>query len=265
MPQFFALPAPATGGRQRRLAAAATRAPARLRCATVERRATRPSTLRTNDRRQIQSQNLARRAFLLAGGALMLEACHTLAGARGTHALIQRPHPDAWQPVLRSLITTVLPFEHPAFPRVSEDALFDELNRLFPIERDPSFKTLPTALMLFDDCALFETPLPPFIDDERLDLARSRVPETERDAAIERAERHEREAWRAYAARFGARRFATQSLEAKRAYLTLWSQSELVMRRRFYRGAKALVTITAYSTRPFWDAVGYEGPLLKPG
>jgi hypothetical protein len=210
-------------------------------------------------------ESLARREFVLAGGGLFLEACHTLAGARATHALIQTPHPDAWQPVLRSLITTVLPFEDPAFPRVSEDAIFDELERLFPIATAPAFQALPKALMLFDDCALFETPPPPFLDDERGDLAQSRVPAAEIDAAVERAERHDGDAWRAHAGRFGGARFTAQPLAARRAYLTLWSQSELVTRRRFYRGVKSLVAITAYSTRPFWDAVGYEGPLLKRG
>src|SRR5690349_2839852 len=148
-------------------------------------------------------ETLARREFVLAGGALFLEACHTLAGARGTHELIQTPHPDAWEPVLRSLITTVLPFEDPAFPRVSEDAIFDELERLFPIATDPAWKALPKALMLFDDCALYETAPPPFLDDERADLAQSRVPAAEVDAAVERAELHDRLVWRAHAERFG--------------------------------------------------------------
>jgi hypothetical protein len=219
----------------------------------------------TSGRKSRSNPSIARREFVLAGGALFLEACDTLAGARATHELIQRPHPDVWQPVLRSLITTVLPFEHPAFPRVSEEALFDELNRLFPIASDPGFEALPKALMLFDDCPLFETPPAPFVDDERRDLAQSRVPEAEIDAALEHAERHDREAWRAHSQRFGGARFTTQSLEARRAYFSLWSQSELVTRRRFYRGAKSLVAITAYSTRPFWDAVGYEGPILKRG
>ena len=202
---------------------------------------------------------------MLQGGALFLSACHGLSEVRASRTLIETPHPDAWHPVLRALIPTVLPFEHPAFPPVTVDALFDELEQLFPIESDPAFAALPKALMLFDDCPLFETAPPPFVDDQRVDLAESRVPAAAIDVAVEQAQAYERALWQAYTARFGSARFTAQPLPAQRAYLALYSHSELVARRRFYRGMKALVTITAYSTTPFWKAVGYEGPLLRRG
>jgi hypothetical protein len=36
----------------------------------------------------------------------------------------------------------------------------------------------------------------------------------------------------------------------------------LSAKRRFYRSAKVLVMISAYSMTPSWKAIGYDGPLL---
>jgi hypothetical protein len=208
---------------------------------------------------------LARRDFILGSGAAFLAACQVMSQVRATDGLIGAPHPDEWHPVLRSLIVTVLPFEHPSFPRVSADDLSDRLRELFGIEEDEDFASFPKALMLFEDCPLFETPAAPFVEDERRDLSMSRVAEGDIDRAVVRAKSRERAAWAAHSARFGQPRFLVQSLDARRAYLALWAESEFITCRRFYRGVKALVMITAYSTQPFWDAVGYDGPLHRHG
>ena len=202
---------------------------------------------------------------MLAGGAVFLSACGIMSQVQTTRHFIDRPLPDAWHAVLRGLIGTVLPFEHPLFPSVTVDDLLGDLQRLFRVDDDEDFAMLPRAVMLFDDSPLFEAPPALFVDDERRDLVQSRVPMVEIDGAIERRRQRDRASWVDYSGRHGPARFVDQSPPARRAYLSLWAGSEFITRRRFYRGVKALVTITAYSTDPFWKAVGYEGPLLGRG
>jgi hypothetical protein len=116
--------------------------------------------------------------------------------------------------------------------------------------------------MLFDDVAAFEAPPAPFVADQRMDLRRSRVPNDAIGNAMAQALLRDYEAWKAYTHEYGTARFIAQSMDGARDYLELWAASEMITRRRFYRGVKALTCVTAYSMRLFWDTVGYEGPLL---
>jgi hypothetical protein len=207
----------------------------------------------------------ARRDFLLAGGLFFLSACRMMAEVRSTDRLLETPHPDAWHPILRGVITTVLPFEHPGFPSVSADDIFAEMFRLFRIEEDEDFAALPKGLRLFNDCSLFERPPAPFVDDERRDLALGRMRQADIGVAVACSIGADRAAWSAFRERYGPLVFLEQSLDGRRAYVSLWGASQLIARRRFYRGMKALVNITAYSMPPFWQTVGYEGPVLERG
>jgi hypothetical protein len=155
-----------------------------------------------------------------------------------------------------------MPFEHEAFPKVSIASMQHELLRLFPLASDPRYEHVPTALVIFDDVAAFDAPLAPFVEDERVDLALSRIEGDQAQRAIDLAVEKDRVTYAAFHARFGSQRFTQQSLEGALAYLTLWGQSALISRRRVYRGFKSMVAISAYSQVPFWNAVGYEGPLL---
>src|SRR5260370_24152928 len=121
------------------------------------------------------------------------------------------------------------------------------------------------AVMLFDDARAFGAAPAPFPGDERHDPAQSRLAPGAISPAIDTAVPPDHIAWSAYESRHGRARFVDLPVDSRRAYLSLWSASELVTRRRFYHGAKSLVCVTAYSMRPFWDAVGYEGPLLGRG
>jgi hypothetical protein len=201
----------------------------------------------------------------VGAGALLLDSCRTLAQIDSTHHLIRSPLPEVWHPVLRELVVTVLPFEHPHFPSVSPDRVFEELRHLFPIDDVEEYATLPRALTLFADCSLFPTLPAPFVDDELRDMAASRVALAETNALLEQKRLRERASYASYLAQFEALSFTDMPLDARRAYLSLWGASEFITRRRFYRGVKSLVTISAYSMAPFWRAVGYEGPLLERG
>ena len=56
--------------------------------------------------------------------------------------------------------------------------------------------------------------------------------------------------------------FAEMSAGHREAYVALWARSAFVTKRRFYRTSKALICMTAYSMDAFWDAIGYDGPLV---
>jgi hypothetical protein len=199
---------------------------------------------------------------LLATAATLLSACRVMARVAGTHDLLAAPTADEWHRVIGALVVTILPFEHPRFPRVAPEAVHAELRRLFRVDDDPDFAMLPRAVMLFDDAPAFEAAPAPFVDDQMHDLAQSRLAPGAIGPAIDTALARDHIAWSAYESRHGRARFVDLPVDSRRAYLSLWSASELVTRRRFYHGAKSLVCVTAYSMRPFWDAVGYEGPLL---
>jgi hypothetical protein len=208
---------------------------------------------------------IARREFLAGAAALLASACGVMAQIRGTERVLSAPPSEAWRPVLRALITSILPFEHARFPALDATSLEQQLLLLFPIGQEPGLVDVPVALMLFDDCALFEAPLAPFIADERQSLRASHVSSSELDAFLQRAATSDRRVFHCYSRQFGDARFVDQPLGAQRAYLALWAGSELIARRRVYRGWKSLVTISAYSTEPFWHAIGYDGPLLPQG
>ena len=206
-----------------------------------------------------------RREFLLGVAGSLLSACRVMAQIEGTRSLLTVPVASEWLGVLGALVPTILPFEHPRFPAVGREDVEAELRRLFAIDDDPDFATLPRALLLFDDVPAFESPPAPIVDDQVRDLAERGRRGESTGIGIDEALARDRAEWASYESRYGRARFVDQSIEARRAYLSLWSASELLTRRRFYRGAKSLVCITAYSLRPFWEAVGYEGPLLGRG
>jgi hypothetical protein len=213
----------------------------------------------------MQTLPISRRDFVAGAAALLTSACGIMGQIRGSERVMSAPTREDWQPVLNALITSILPFEHAQFPAVDSHAIEQQLLQLFPIEHDPEFVDVPLALVIFDDCGLFETPLAPMIADERRSLHASKLSSSELAAATERASDADRHAFHEYVRRHGEGRFVTHDINARRAYLMLWAHSALIARRRLYRAWKSLVMISAYSTTPFWQAIGYDGPLLAKG
>ncbi len=71
-----------------------------------------------------------RRNFVASCGALVLalSGCQSLLSrTRLAHLALADPHPDDYEPVLGALIATILPFDHPRFPRVSAAELQERL------------------------------------------------------------------------------------------------------------------------------------------
>jgi hypothetical protein len=170
--------------------------------------------------------------------------------------------PATWHPLLTAMATAVMPFEHPAMPRIDPAELAGEARERFGLDEAAATSVFPRALVLFDDVAGFGVAPSPFLADERTFRARGRLARADVAAAVTAAAAADASAWRAYTARFSTTSFAESPLEARRAYLALWRSSDLATRRHFYRGAKAIVTITAYSRRDMWTVIGYDGPLV---
>lgn len=130
--------------------------------------------------------------------------------------------------VLAKLVETLLPFEHPRFPRVGIEEVTRRIDAFFPLA-DSRFEPVRQTLLLFDDTR-------GLADDE----GRAR----EAGLVIGPA-------------------FAALSRADRGAYLSLWATSPVLLRRRVYRTARAMVYVSAYSMPELWATIGYEGPLLE--
>ncbi len=190
-----------------------------------------------------------RRDFVASCGALVLalSGCQSLLSrTRLAHLALADPHPDDYEPVLGALIATILPFDHPRFPRVSAAEVQERLLALFPLG-DEQYLVLQKGLMVFDRLDLFPVLQTPMVAD----------------AATAAQDRGGYLGWRR-AFPSDATSFTALQPPARTAYFRLWGQSGFNSKALFYTSAKRLVMITAYSMRDFWRAIGYAGPLLRP-
>lgn len=202
-----------------------------------------------------------RRAFLTACAAVAAALARPWpAAADGIVTRLVRgdTDPDGYRHVLRALIPTILPFEHPSFPQISVDAIEARLLGLFPLGEE-RYAAVRQALLLYNEVALFPTLSPPIVAEER-GLIEADEQEI-RDLAAHDA--------RLYAGFLepgpgpaAPGLFIDLAPARRTAYLRLWGQSAFEAKRRFYRTAKRLVVVTAYSTEELWRAIGYAGPLV---
>jgi len=202
-----------------------------------------------------------RREFLASCGALVLalSGCQSvLSRTRLASLELDDPHPDDYEPVLRALIETVLPFDHPRFPQISAATIQERFLALFPLEAEQRYLVLQKGLMVFDQLDLFPLLQATIVADGRALEAT--------DALIAQAEAQDQHLYdefrRERPSDSGA--FTALSLPARSAYLRLWGQSAFNAKQLFYHSVKRLIMLTAYSSRDFWHVIGYAGPLLKP-
>ena len=154
--------------------------------------------------------------------------------------------------VMGALIRTILPLEHPDFPRLSGDELGARLNTLFAVANDDERKAANRALQLFNRTDMFAD-MRSVAGDGHEQSAESR--------GLERLEHANWIAWRQSHA-VNVKAFVELGLPAQRGYLRLWASSGFVERRRFYRSVKSMIMATAYSLEVLWQTIGYEGPLI---
>ena len=202
-----------------------------------------------------------RRDFVASCGALVLalSGCQSLLSrTRLAHLALADPDPDDYEPVLGALIATILPFDHPRFPRVSAAEVQERLLALFPLGEE-QYVVLQKGLMVFDRLDLFPVLQTPMV-------AEARALQDASDAAIAACAAQDRRRYLVWRRAFpsDATSFTALQPPARTAYFRLWGQSGFNSKALFYTSAKRLVMITAYSMRDFWRAIGYAGPLLKP-
>jgi hypothetical protein len=209
---------------------------------------------------------LARRDFLKACASLALTSCSTLAAnTRLAAELTNEPHPDQWGPVLRSLCSALLAFEDKRFP-VSLETVEAQLLAMFPIDQASDFLALRKALIVFDDTALFPQQLAVLVTAERSALAAYDEPTASLTAAqVDQRLASDAQLYAAWRRPDMPSHFSAMPLALQRGYVSLWSQSAWLARRRFYRSCKTLIMVATYSLPASWQCIGYEGPLLHRG
>lgn len=209
----------------------------------------------------VESLQFSRRMFLQSGSVLLmcLAGCRSFtANTRFASAMISDPQPDEYRPVLKAIINTILPFDHPRFPAFTEAAVESTLYSYFPINDDDRFLTLQKSLIFFNETSLFPHSFAPIINEEKNDSPESPVAEKEN---------HDKQLYRDCFAELNhdIQLFTDLSSEQQKKYLQMWGQSGFRIKRQLYRSVKSLVMIAAYSSNELWKTIGYDGPLLTRG
>jgi len=212
--------------------------------------------------------NTTRRDFLALCSVLgaSLASCAAVGPrARFAAAFVEDPDLAAFRPIVRALITAILPLEDPAFP-VGEAEIEAHLLKLFPLDNEKQFLALQKTLVLFDALELFEIVSGPLIEEERKALdCPLRLSQPAFEAEVSEKRRRDAEAYRAFVKAFAVpsgARFVDLPLDARRQVLALWGGSEFVVKREFRGAIRALVLTSTYSMDRMWPSIGYPGPLI---
>jgi hypothetical protein len=209
---------------------------------------------------------LSRRAVLQSAPVLLatlVRCSNAVAGrARVAEAFIVDPSWNAYRPVLRGVITAVLPFDAAGFPPITLDDVEQRLLKLFPIENETRYAGLQRTIAFFDEISLFPLMPGPLLQEEITvrdvaarggDSARIGAEIAASDAA----------AFTAFAATVKPNaRFRDLSTTAQRDYLGLWRDSASIVKREFFGSLRNLVMITTWSMDATWPSIGYAGPLV---
>ena len=116
----------------------------------------------------ILSENgqISRRNFLKAIAVLGLSSCVPfIYRNRFVHLLTNDPHPDHYNPILKSLIKLILPFDHPDFPPITQEIILQNIDYHFPFTEEKQ-EPFQRAFMVFNDIHLFGEKLPAIMDEE---------------------------------------------------------------------------------------------------
>lgn len=208
---------------------------------------------------------VSRRAVLQSAPFLVatLVRCTTALSdrTRVAEAFLVDPSWAAYQPVLRGVITAVLPFETEGFPPISAGEVEQRLVRLFPIERETRFLGLQRTMALFDELDLFPRMSGPLAQEES--KARDLVA---RGGDVSRVLREivvaDEAAFAVFVREHVSSRFRDLPLEARREYLELWRDSASIVKRQFFDALRSLVMVSTWSMDAAWPSIGYAGPLL---
>jgi hypothetical protein len=215
------------------------------------------------------SADTARRDFLKTcmglAAAAGLSGCGPLASrTRFTRLLLADPSPDDYRPILTALMGTVLPFGDPRFPLTPLDMLA-RFESLFSMEDEERLIPLQRGLILFNETELFSHAFGPVREEERKTLAAypGNTPEVV-EQQLERKRVLDGKLLAGFLKKQGMKPvpFVDMNPAERREYLWIWSQSAFVLKRQFYRTAKAVILIAAYSAPEAWKPIGYQGPVI---
>ncbi len=217
------------------------------------------------------SADTARRDFLKTcmglAAAAGLSGCGPLASrTHFTRLLLADPAPDEYRPILIALMGTVLPFGDRRFPFTPLDMLA-RFEMLFSMKDEERLIPLQRGLILFNETDLFSHALGPVREEERKAL--SAYPENTPQVVEQQLERKrvlDGKLLAGFLKRQGMQPvpFLDMKPAERKEYLWIWSQSTFVLKRRFYRTAKAVILIAAYSAPGLWKPIGYQGPFIGP-
>ena len=207
------------------------------------------------------SGHISRRNFLKAITVLGLSSCTPfLPRTRFIHLLTNDPHPDHYNPILRSLIKLVLPFEHPRFPEITPDTVLKNIDIHFPLteERQEPFQR---AFVLFNDIQLFNERLPAIIDEEaKLFREFEGFEKSEINSRIDEFVHHDQLLFNDFEKKHGYfESFMNAPKEVQSDYFYLWSQSSFNIRRMFFNSAKGVINACTYCHEDMWEVMGYDG------
>jgi len=187
-----------------------------------------------------------------------------LASTKAVNLAAQKPGEQTYMPILRAMMTAVVPFDHPQFPALTPADVEAQLQREFPQDA-AAFDGFHRGLLLFNDVALFGHTLPPIAQAEEQGLRT--FDGLAGEALANRMGQngaHDATLHRAFVTKHGAlTSFVEAPAAAQRDYFHAWSQSAFTLKRELFFSAKAMMTISAYSLKPSWDVMGYDGPLLE--
>ncbi len=207
------------------------------------------------------SGHFSRRNFLKAITILGLSSCTPfLPKTRFIHLLTNDPHPDHYNPILRSLINLVLPFDHVRFPAITPDTVLKNIEIHFPLteERQEPFQR---AFVLFNDIQLFKERLPAILDEEaKLFREFEGLGKNDINLKIEEFMQHDRTLFNEFEQKHGHHGSFKDAPKAAQAdYFYLWSQSRFNIRRMFFNSAKGVINACSYCQEEMWDVMGYAG------
>jgi hypothetical protein len=198
--------------------------------------------------------------------AALMRCTHAIADrTRFAEAFIVDPSWQSYRPILRGVITAVLPFGAAGFPPITPEIVEQRLIDLFPLEHELRFLGLQRTIVLFDQLDLFPSFGGPLAQEESKarDLVARGIDEKPVMREIAAADDAAfRTFIRQHAIDPRTARFHTLPLDTRRAYLRLWENSASIIKRQFYSSMRSVVMVTTYSMDAVWPSIGYAGPLV---
>ena len=180
------------------------------------------------------------------------------------HLLTTDPDPSQYNPILRSLIELILPFEHPNFPDIKIDTIMKNIDIHFPLteKRQEPFQR---AFVLFNDIQLFKEKLPIIADEEsKLFQEFEGLRKDKINIKINQILLDDQSLFTNFEKIHGQlESFLTAPKKAQADYFYLWSQSGFNIKRMFFNSTKGVINACTYCDERVWKVMGYNGPIDK--